>query len=332
MPTARELSRWSGEARHAVTADEQATRLKASERWLKDTVLQLRAERFRPIADQARELWEQLRQESSVQLDDVMLAGSATQRRLELSVSVDGSDSSALGVMSQGELHALALSLFLPRATLPESPFRFLVIDDPVQSMDPARVDGLAKVLELVARDRQVIVFTHDDRLPESVRRLDIDARVLGVTRRTQSRVEVREQLEPVARNIDDARALSNSRDVPDELVARVVPGLCRTAVEAACVEAIRRRWLTSGVAHAEVEQRLADVTATMPLAALALFDDAGRGGQVYARVNRWERDLGDTLRWCKEGAHEVAHTNRGLLLTNIDRSERLARHLTALV
>ena len=166
VPVARELGHWAAEARRAIAADEQATRLKASERWLKDTVLELRAERFRPIAEQARDLWEQLRQQSSVQLDDVMLSGSATQRRLELSVSVDGSDSSALGVMSQGELHALALSLFLPRATLPESPFRFLVIDDPVQSMDPARVDGLAKVLDLVARDRQVIVFTHDDRLP----------------------------------------------------------------------------------------------------------------------------------------------------------------------
>lgn len=92
-----------------------------------------------------------------------------------------GSDSSALGVMSQGELHARALSLFLPRATLPASTFRFLVIDDPVQSMDQARVDGLAKVLDHVARDRQVIVLTHDDRLPESVRRLIIEARVIGV-------------------------------------------------------------------------------------------------------------------------------------------------------
>ena len=61
---------------------------------------------------------------------------------------MDGVEGAALGVMSQGELHALALSLFIPRATLPESPFRFIVIDDPVQSMDPARVDGLARVLE----------------------------------------------------------------------------------------------------------------------------------------------------------------------------------------
>jgi wobble nucleotide-excising tRNase len=51
-------------------------------------------------------------------------------------VTVDGVEGAALGVMSQGELHAMALSLFLPRATLPESPFRFVVIDDPVQSMD----------------------------------------------------------------------------------------------------------------------------------------------------------------------------------------------------
>ena len=47
--------------------------------------------------------------------------------------------------------------------------------------------------------------------------------------------------------------------------------------------------------------------------------------------MNRWGRDLGDTLRWCKEGAHEVAHTDRGLMVTGIDRSARLAAHLRAM-
>ena len=36
-------------------------------------------------------------------------------------LKVDGEDGSALGVMSQGELNCLALSLFLPRASMPES-------------------------------------------------------------------------------------------------------------------------------------------------------------------------------------------------------------------
>jgi hypothetical protein len=72
-----------------------------------------------------------LRQESNVDLGAIRLAGSATQRRVELDVSVDDAPGSALGVMSQGEVNALALSVFLPRATLPASPFRFLVLDDP---------------------------------------------------------------------------------------------------------------------------------------------------------------------------------------------------------
>jgi hypothetical protein len=328
LPLARQVSQWTAAAREALDADAHAKRLAQAEAWLKDATTELRTERFRPIAEQARDLWEQLRQQSSVQLDDVMLAGAGPRRRLQMQVTVDGSDGSALGVMSQGELHALALSLFLPRATLPESPFRFLVIDDPVQSMDPGRVDGLARVLNGVARDRQVIVFTHDDRLPESVRRLGIDARILGVTRRPGSRVEVREELESVARNLDDARALIRSEDVPDEIVARVVPGLCRTAVEAACVEAVRRRWLQRGEAHADVEMRLTDARTTMALAALALFDDADRGGQVFGRLNAWGRDLADTLRWCREGTHGRSYTDRRLISTAVDGTERLTHRL----
>ncbi|WP_242606290.1 hypothetical protein [Protofrankia symbiont of Coriaria ruscifolia] len=60
--------------------------------------------------------------------------GSASRSRLVLDVTVDGVGGAALGVMSQGELHALGLALFLPRATVHESPFRFVVIDDPVQT------------------------------------------------------------------------------------------------------------------------------------------------------------------------------------------------------
>jgi wobble nucleotide-excising tRNase len=95
-------------------------------------------------------------------------------------------------VLSQGELHALALSLFLPRATVAESPFRFLVIDDPVQAMDATTVAGLARVLAETAVTRQVVVFTHDDRLVEVVQRLGLPATVLEVCRGDRSRVDVR--------------------------------------------------------------------------------------------------------------------------------------------
>ena len=84
--------------------------------------------------------------------------------------SVDGQPTKALSVMSQGEQHALALALFLPRATAANSPFRFIVLDDPIQAMDPAKIDGFVQVLSEVAQTHQVIVFSHDDRLASVIR------------------------------------------------------------------------------------------------------------------------------------------------------------------
>lgn len=157
--------------------------LKAAETWLKKAGEEIRAERFVPLAARATEVWKTRRQRSSVDIGGITLAGSTTTRRVKVDVSVHGSDGAARAVMSQGELHALALALFFPRATLPESPFRFIVIDDPAPGNGPGQVEGLARVLEQTATGHQVIVLTHDDRLPEAVRRLRIPATIVEVDR-----------------------------------------------------------------------------------------------------------------------------------------------------
>jgi hypothetical protein len=225
---------------------------------------------------------------------------------VNLEVTVDGTEGAALGVMSQGELHSLALSLFLPRATLDVSPFRFLVIDDPVQSMDPARVDGLARVLDSVAKERQVIVFTHDDRLPEAVRRLQIAAQIVEVLRREGSVVELRKVRTPAQQYLEDAFAIATGKDVPRIVAERVTPGLCRQSLEAVCVEVVRRRRLQRGESHDEIEALLNANTKLISRLALVLFDDPGKGGDVYNGVNnRFGKWQGDTIRACNEGSHK---------------------------
>ena len=253
----------------------------------------------------AGEVWRLLRQRSSVQLGRIELEGTGTRRRLNLDVTVDGVCGAALAVMSQGELHSLALSLFFPRATLSESPFRFVVIDDPVQSMDAAKVDGLAQVLARAAKTRQVIVFTHDDRLPEAVRRLRIPGRVLEVARRERSLVDVRVVLDPVERHIADARALVSTAELPEHVARRVVPGYCRLAVEAACVAAVRRRRIGRGDPHAEVEAELERLQRLTSYVALALFDDRGRGGEVLARLNALGSAHAASFQRLNRGAHQ---------------------------
>jgi len=303
-PVSADVASWLAGAREAVRRAADLERLKPAEAWLKKAAAGIRDDRFGPIAEKAAAIWERLRQQSHVELGRIQLTGDGTRRRVVLDVTVDGVAGAALGVMSQGELHSLALSLFVPRATLSESPFRFIVIDDPVQSMDPARVDGLARVLESASADRQVVVFTHDDRLPEAVRRLDIAAEIVEVTRREGSVVELRRALDPVGRYLEDALAVAGTAGLPSSAAAHVVPGLCRLALEATCMEVVRRRRLTRGEVHAAVERTLSEAGHLTGLAALALFDDVTRGGDVLERLRHDAgASIADTFRRCDEGS-----------------------------
>ena len=313
---AAEVSSWCAAAAVAQQGMAPVAAIKAADKWLKAATDDIRNDRLAPLATQARSIWAMLRQESNVDLGSIRLAGSASQRRVELDVSVDGAPGSALGVMSQGEVNALALCVFLPRARLPASPFRFLVIDDPVQAMDPAKVDGLAKVLEKAAVDRQVIVFTHDNRLAQAVRQLRLPATILEVTRRPGSAVDVRACLDPVEQALQDAGALAADRSVPAEVAARVVPGLCRTAVEAAFTEAIWRRQLRAGRGHTEIEADLEAAGARLNLlAGLALTGDAAKGGEVLPRLDAWGRRFADTYQVLNKGSHAAHAGDLGVLV-----------------
>lgn len=247
--------------------------------------------------------WDRLRLQSNVSLKNLHLQRSGARRSLELDVAVDDRDASALGVMSQGELHALALAVFLPRATLDASPFRFLVLDDPVQAMDPSKVEGLARVLAEVAETRQVIVLTHDTRLPDAVRQLQIEATVVEVQRRARSVVDLKVVDDPVGRHLDDAHAIARTADLKPGVRARLVAQMGRGALEALSVELVRRRRLGRGEDHHAVDRLLADAS-THDLLTLALFDDDKLGDQLFPTLNRWGRSFADVFNDCKKGAH----------------------------
>ena len=79
--------------------------------------------------------------------------------------------------------------------------------------MAPGKVDGLARVLAMVAKEQQVVVLTDDERLPESACRLQMPAHVIEVVRRLGSQVACRTIGDPVSR-------------------------FCRLSMEAACARA----------------------------------------------------------------------------------------------
>jgi predicted ATPase len=280
--------------------------VKAAYTWLKEEGADLRNMRLAPLAHEAQEVWQDLRQQSNVSLGEIRLTGSATRRAVDYAVEVDGVQAPALGVMSQGELHALALSIFLPRATVAESPFGFLVIDDPVQSMDPAKVDGLAQVLHRYARLRQVIVFTHDTRLPDAVRRLRLRATILEVVRRESSEVAVRTTDDAVTQALKDARDLTRTPGLPLDVAVPVVSGLCRTALEAAVAEVAWHRRLTDGVPHETVQNEVERAAGFYGLASLAMYGSPQRRDEdVKSRLRQHFGPAAvNVVRDCLQGVH----------------------------
>jgi hypothetical protein len=326
-PLARDLAAWGELARKGNAASVRGNDLRKAIDWLRATGKEVRNARLAPFARTSAEVWETLRQESNVELGPITLAGAGPMRKVTLDVTVDGVPGAALSVMSQGELHALGLALFLPRATAADSPFGFVIIDDPVQAMDPAKVDGLARVLSSVAATRQVVVFTHDDRLPAALRQLQLPATVLAVTRRERSVVTVRQVSDPVKRYLEDARALAKTVSLPEGVRAVAVAGLCRGAIEAACVEVVRSRDLGRGVAHSAVEESLGRASHSLQdLVALALFGSASRVGEVPAGLRALGGPPCANAFWdAKKGVHDPQH---GDLKRFIDDTERLAKAL----
>ena len=101
--------------------------------------------------------------------------------------------------------------------------------------MAPGKVDGLARVLATVAKERQVVVVTHGERLPESACRLQIPAHVIEVVWRLGSPMACRTIGDSVTQSLSDARVLLRTDDLPAGAAARAVPLFCRLAMEAAC-------------------------------------------------------------------------------------------------
>lgn len=262
-PYAVRLSAWVDLAAKVKADEPRMQPLTSAVDFVKDAIDCLRKARLKELEDRAREIWAALRQESNVDLGSIALEGQGNRRHVELYAAVDGSDAQALGVMSQGELHALALALFLPRATMPASPFRFVVLDDPIQAMDPAKVDAFAGVLETLAKERQVVVFSHDDRLTQAIRDLGMDATILYVTREPQSVVRVKVASDPATRCLEDACALALDKKVPSDVMNRVVPGLCRTAVEAAARDVFMARRFSQGAKRVDIEDAWQSVNTT---------------------------------------------------------------------
>ena len=299
------------------------TALKQAETWLLGAADALREERLAPIREAAIANWNLLRHESNVSLGAIKLTGKGTLRHAEFDVSVDETGARALGVMSQGELHALALSVFLPRAMREESPFRFVMIDDPVQSMDPAKVDGLARVLARARRRGRSSCSPTTSASPKPCAGSDSTRAsrrcTAGPTRSSRRASSTRRRGRRSTTRAHSCATTAFRRWSGTASCRRSAARRSRLPAPRSCVGTRLGR----GDAHASVDEALLDANTLYQRVALALFDDARRTNDVLGPHRQRVRAAG--------GGRAAALQRRRARRTTTARSRGPRRRLLSL-
>ena len=95
---------------------------------------------------------------------------------MKLHATSFGTRMSAAANLSECQLNCLGLAMWLMRATTPSSPFAFVLLDDPVQSMDDDHTEAFITDIVPLLLDqhgKQVIVLSHVKRITERLRELN---------------------------------------------------------------------------------------------------------------------------------------------------------------
>jgi DNA repair exonuclease SbcCD ATPase subunit len=95
---------------------------------------------------------------------------------MKLHATSFGTRMSAAANLSECQLNCLGLAMWLMRATTPSSPFGFVLLDDPVQSMDDDHTEAfISDIVPHLLDDhgKQVIILSHVKRITERLRELN---------------------------------------------------------------------------------------------------------------------------------------------------------------
>lgn len=224
-----------------------------------------------------------------------------------------------LAMLSAGQRNALLLAPSL--AVAGPGPFVFLILDDPVHAFDQVRVDLVASMLAEMARDRRIIVLTHDERLREHLVARDARCDVRSVERDPLTgsvSVKPLEQLWDVL--LKDAASVldlvGQGQAVQGENATNIIRSLCRQAVDNALRQFIIRWSALEGKSPESYLESLDEVQTTRDRLARAsdlVLEDSGFSEALNAAkssvtqyLDHWNRAAHGNVPLCDAVGDEI--------------------------
>ena len=191
--------------------------------------------------------------------------GQLRSRSVEIRASSYGTDLvSAVANLSESKLNALGLCTSIAINMHPQTPFGFVVIDDPIQSLDSEHEDRfIAIVRRMVEADKQVVLLSHNQGWTRKVRDYCADLNGLyyeftGYSSTGPSLIE--REWQPYKQRLDSVKAIWNS-DTSDSLQIQGAQGEFRYIFgELACKIVLKKLGIekaASSLSDAEIPRLL---------------------------------------------------------------------------
>lgn len=123
--------------------------------------------------------------------------------------------------------------------------------------------------------------------------------------------------LDPARRYLEDAFAVAKDRDVAPDIKSRVIPGLCRLAVEVAARDMFMARRFTAGHRRVDVEDTWQRAETPSHRLALAVHDDKAADLGAWLNGKPWRRPGRQVI---TKSAHEGLRRDPLGAIRNVER------------
>lgn len=117
-----------------------------------------------------KDFYEKLNPKEKTQFSEIVTKGKS--RKIQIKAVSHGKDMNPVSCFSEAHMNCLCLSVYFSQRVLNNSYWDYVVLDDPIQSMDEDHSKNLIRILDDVHENKQVIITSHNARFCQDFRDL----------------------------------------------------------------------------------------------------------------------------------------------------------------
>jgi hypothetical protein len=123
------------------------------------------------LTTQIKNFYSKLNPNEKIQFSEIVPT-KGKSRRIRIKATSFGKDMNPVSCFSESHMNCLCLSVYFSQRVLNNPYWKFLVLDDPIQTMDENHAKNLIRILIEIAKEKQVIVLSYNTKFCQDFRDL----------------------------------------------------------------------------------------------------------------------------------------------------------------